>query len=170
MSFGNLRMFVHLMREEDQKEVIQSMYLPFFREAMSYDQLRQFFFETLELIRKFRNRSAHGGRIYNYSPNVSITFQPSFHSLIGISKAKYSKRKLGRNDLITLLGAFKVFNNQDPYNRLMISILSQLNSLFKVEPTLKNKIILAMNLPENYEQMIRIENSKPWNPKYLWEE
>lgn len=83
------------------------------------DADRQLFAEMLDLVLAFRNRAAHGGRIFNYKAkqSSSLSYHKKFHPQIGITPADYRHSK-GRNDLYTFFYSMVIFDNKNGYNRL----------------------------------------------------
>ncbi|MEY8463510.1 Abi family protein [Streptococcus merionis] len=77
------------------------------------------FMETLDLVLAFRNRAAHGSRMFNYRAkrSTSLSYHPKFHPQIGISPADYRHGK-GRSDLYTFFYSMVIFDNKNGHNRL----------------------------------------------------
>lgn len=80
---------------------------------------KRLFAEMLDLVLAFRNRAAHGGRIFNYRPKRSTTlsYHQKFHHQIEISPADYRHNK-GRNDLYTFFYSMVIFDNKNGHGYL----------------------------------------------------
>ncbi|HEM3702216.1 TPA: Abi family protein [Streptococcus suis] len=80
---------------------------------------KRLFGEMLDLVLAFRNRAAHGGRIFNYKAkrNTALSYHSKFHPQIDISPADYRHEK-GRNDFYTFFYSMVIFDNKNGHNYL----------------------------------------------------
>ncbi|MBM7319763.1 Abi family protein [Streptococcus suis] len=80
---------------------------------------KRLFGEMLDLVLAFRNRAAHGGRIFNYKAkrNSALSYHSKFHPQIDISPADYRHGK-GRNDFYTFFYSMVIFDNKNGHNYL----------------------------------------------------
>ncbi|HEL9633914.1 TPA: Abi family protein [Streptococcus suis] len=80
---------------------------------------KRLFGEMLDLVLAFRNRAAHGGRIFNYKAkrNTALSYHSKFHPQIDISPADYRHGK-GRNDFYTFFYSMVIFDNKNGHNYL----------------------------------------------------
>ncbi|HEL2737731.1 TPA: Abi family protein [Streptococcus suis] len=80
---------------------------------------KRLFGEMLDLVLAFRNRAAHGGRIFNYKTkrNTALSYHSKFHPQIDISPADYRHGK-GRNDFYTFFYSMVIFDNKNGHNYL----------------------------------------------------
>ncbi|HEK9993573.1 Abi family protein [Streptococcus equi subsp. zooepidemicus] len=80
---------------------------------------KKLFSEMLDLVLAFRNRAAHGGRMFNYKAkrSSSLSYHKKFHTQIGITPADYRHGK-GRNDIYSFFYSMAIFDNKNGYNRL----------------------------------------------------
>lgn len=107
-TFGNLITFYRLQKGDIKKEVISLMTnIP---EEMISDDVKEMFIEILYMFLAYRNRSDHGGRVYNYnSEKYSLKYHKIFHDRMEISKTSFAKGN-GRIGLDVLLYALSWFS------------------------------------------------------------
>ena len=113
------------------------------------NDLKQLFSDGLSLIYRFRNRTAHSGRIYNYKSEKSkIRFNNIFHNYLGISAKSY---RLGSciNDLYTLTRFYNFFKT----NKLSINLNVGVSFHFKKHllkyPNDKEYLLNEMGVPQH---------------------
>lgn len=73
---------------------------------------KEFFAKSMELFNKFRNRAAHGGRMYNYKSNIEIPYRKWVFDILGITKEQYN-RDVGKRDNGAFLLALLNFHKND---------------------------------------------------------
>lgn len=80
---------------------------------------KRLFGEMLDLVLAFRNRAAHGGRIFNYKAkrNTALSYHKKFHGQLEIHPADYRHGK-GRNDFYTFFYSMVIFDNKNGHNYL----------------------------------------------------
>jgi abortive infection bacteriophage resistance protein len=112
MTFGNLRAAITLMKPEDKKILIQRVFNSDVYSRMTYEEASRLFFETIKLINKFRNRAAHGGRMYNYFPSkTGFTYISALYNKINISKKSITRNKALSCNLLLLFTALGLWRN-----------------------------------------------------------
>jgi Abortive infection bacteriophage resistance protein len=120
MSFGNLRTAIRLLKPEDKRLFIQRVYDTDVYEEHTETDIHRLFFETIKIIRKYRNRVAHGGRIYNYFPDVGFTYINILHVSADVSKTAIDKNKKHSVSLQLLFTAINLW--QSKYSSAMFKI------------------------------------------------
>ena len=118
MTFGKMNSFYACMKKEEKEEIAKSFGL----NSAHYKAL-------VDFIATFRNKCAHGERIYchikDQYPPRPIPFLPIHDQLrIPINKKGY---KYGTNDILALLIAMKYFLQGDRYQKLIKRINYALN-------------------------------------------
>lgn len=102
-------------------------------------KLLEFQGNTFELLRKLRNRAAHGNRLYNYKPMTKnsddslrpiIQFTPDFHFRLGINENDYS-HGYGQGDVYTLILITHLLRYSEPKKLLIDETLDNLISHLK---------------------------------------
>lgn len=105
MDFGALRTAITLLNSKDKQILLTRIFNPNVIASFDDNQLNTLFSELIMAINKYRNRAAHGGRMYNYFPQIGFTFNSLLHETIGISKTSLDKSKRHSSSLYILLNA-----------------------------------------------------------------
>lgn len=85
--------------------------------GLSDDSLNKLMMDTLFICSEYRNVAAHGGRIYNYVCNNTLRSEEIFDS-------KYKVDISGFSQLLFLLS---LFNYQNPYHKLDLTLTEEVN-------------------------------------------
>ena len=119
-SFGNLVNFVKLLKPTEKERVISLMYDIPISIVNANDELKNLFMDTLFVCLDYRNRAAHGGRIYNYKSDSKFRYNKLLHNELNISPADC---RVGNGDtgLVPLLGALKLIDNRNPFITLRVA-------------------------------------------------
>ena len=133
-TFGNLIKLYNLQKGNIKTEVI-SLMLGIPTELISNnEELKNLFGDLLRLFLKYRNRSAHGGRIYNYVPEkTKIRYSSFFHEKMNINQAEYRTGQ-GQYGIRVLLGGLSLFKNQEAFKHLYSVLSNESKSLNKKYP------------------------------------
>lgn len=116
-SFGNIVNFIKLQKRPQKEAIISLIYnipIGFVSENLPFKDL---FMDTLFLCLDYRNRAAHGGRIYNFETKAVIRYNPVLHTSMGITPADYRNGR-GATGLTVLSRTLSLFNNTGPFSRL----------------------------------------------------
>ncbi|NBA11683.1 Abi family protein [Weissella confusa] len=151
MTFGQLRMAISLLNSRDKQLLIHRIYSEKDQAAMPFDEMAVLFNETLEVLNKFRNRAAHGGRMYNYYPNVGFTYNQHLHSLAKISKTMLSKNKIHSAGLSLLRWALSMWQSGYSVMMLMNGINSALSGYATKWETQIPLVLAEMEFPPDYD-------------------
>lgn len=110
MTFGNLANFIKLQKSKVKKRIIARCYG--IDEALVTEETKNFFMDSIFLFLAYRNRSAHGGRIYNYnSSKASVRFCATLHASVDIDESRY-RQGFGKNDWTILKLALRLLENK----------------------------------------------------------
>lgn len=132
-SFGNLVNFIKLQKGTQKNKIISIVYdIPESFVAIS-TELKDLFMDTLFVCLDFRNRAAHGGRIYNYNTKSTFRFNPILHERMNVSEADY-RCGIGKTGLPALTQAISLFDNKDPSMTLKVACSFFLNKHFELYP------------------------------------
>ena len=147
-TFGNMKIFFQLQKSNIKDEIISIILgVPVALIAGSKNT-KELFSDMLDVSYKFRNRSAHSGRIFNYRPDSKVRFQNSFHTSINISSVDY-RQGFGNNDIYTLNYLLKVIEASKPHFILTTVIDISLNNYLKKYPDDREFILDSMGVPKS---------------------
>lgn len=168
-SFGDVYHFFKLQKSSIKEAVLQTMLDISSEEISLHDDpqspIRNMFFDTIKLCYKYRNRSAHAGRIYNYRPKRiiknsrkykkgtliedTVRYNPALHNRMHISPSDY-RAGYGQNDLFTLISSLSFLANQEIWIELARSLQTHL--LEYNNPLIANQrtILKTMGIQDKY--------------------
>lgn len=110
--FSTIVNFINLFKPSEQYAMAQKLYTPD-KFSIPLNELVFLMMDTLFICLEYRNLSAHGGRIYNYSPKGRLRFTKPIDTDIH-----------GFSQLLLLL---RLFDYQNPYEHLNEALNLQLN-------------------------------------------
>ena len=115
------------------------------------------FTDIIFLCHSYRNRAAHGGRMYNYrSAKAVIRYSENFHHRANITQAEYRKGK-GISCLGTLFHALTWMDNKVALARLQAGVSVALDQHLKVYPKDYDLVLSESNInPKFYSFLDRI--------------
>lgn len=120
-SFGNLVNFIKLMKTPQKERIISLIYDMPLSLVQATPQIKDLFMDTLFVCLDYRNRSAHGGRVYNFETKSTFRYTPLLHNQMQITPADYRRGK-GKTGLIALYNALGWIDNKSPAVRLEVAI------------------------------------------------
>lgn len=150
MTFGNLRSAITLLKQKDKSLLINRLYSPEDVSNITEDELKTLFHETIRIINRYRNRAAHGGRLYNFFPSVGFKYSTLLHEKAGISKTSITKNKVASNSLYLLLMSMSFWQSKYPFATFKMNfenILTGYSSKWKKQIPL---ILKEMQMPEDF--------------------
>lgn len=145
-TFGNLANFYTLQKPENKKEII-SLMLEIPVELVNKEVV-EMFTDIIFLCHSYRNRAAHGGRIYNYRSSRPIKYSQIFHKSEEITPADYRNGKC-TSSLGTLLSSLKWLGNKTAYRQLRVGIEVAMEYHLKLYPDDFQLIISESEIKEN---------------------
>ena len=120
-TLGNITNFIKILKGPQKDKIISLC------TGLSSSQLtpadKTLFIEILDLILAFRNRAAHGGRMFNYKASASLSYHKKFHNQIKITPADYRNGK-GQRDLYTFFHSLALFDNKAGFDLLELCLYS----------------------------------------------
>ncbi|MBC9720845.1 Abi family protein [Leuconostoc suionicum] len=108
MDFGNLRTAIELLKTVDSDLLITRVMDNQLNDTLTQDEIKTTFYELIIMIHKYRNRAAHGGRIYNYYPDVGFTYNSVLYGRLNISREEVLSDGLRKNSIPLLYSALKM--------------------------------------------------------------
>lgn len=145
LTFGATNQFFSRMHFRE-KQIVASRY------HLTPKQLES----VLHILCAFRNKCAHGERIYSYGlDTVSSNYIPIFpeHRLLAIP-ANRKGPKFGREDVLALLIVMKYFMTPNRYTALLAHISLYLSQLSQELTSIRiERIRLIMGLPDNWRYL-----------------
>lgn len=148
-TFGNIVNFIKLQKSDVKKQIIADFFDVPLLMVNSDSNFITYFIEMLYVLLKYRNRSAHGGRLYNYTPSdCKITFYSMLHDAIGINSALYRKG-FGQNDWNTILLFVNFMKNKSSSNKFKDSFLNLINEYIAKSEHVNYILRTEMKLSEN---------------------
>ena len=120
--FSTLINLIRLFKNQQKRELIQIMY-HLDETTSSFPIVVKLFSETLFMCLDFRNRSAHGGRIYNFEP-LDTTFLLKNPDLLNLFETLNCwQNSHGVAQLLALLSCFSCFAYLGPYHTMYKSFI-----------------------------------------------
>jgi|SRR5690625_800927 len=150
LNFGELIVWYKLSSPRIKNNVVYR-----FTELDPTEKLKEAFVKSMELFNKFRNRAAHGGRIYNFRTNIEIPYKENLHNLFYIKKKEYNKG-VGRSDFSAFLltRMYLKQNDKSEYIEKIVYLNSALDTYKKESPKYYNKVLKELGLPANYYERL----------------
>lgn len=158
-TLGNMMHFYKLQKREIKDKVVSIMFgIPL--ELMQLDEsqlIKDLFSDLLSLAFKFRNRSAHSGRIYNYkAENTTFRYNPLLHTRMGIDEPIY-RMGFGVNDLFTLYCGLSFLNNKQICIKLSVNIRFAIDKHLIHYPEDEENILTCIGIP-NYNAKYNLDD------------
>lgn len=150
MDFGGLRTAITLLNSQDKKVLLTRIFNPNVIGSLGDSELNTLFSELIMAIHKYRNRAAHGGRMYNYFPQTGFTFNNLLHGTIGISKTSLDKSKKHSSSLYILLNALTLLQPNFGHVTLETGIKNALSGYSSKWETQIPYILNEMEFPNSF--------------------
>lgn len=112
-SFGNLVNFIKLLKGPQKDNVISMIYNIPVSMIHNSEEIKELFMDTLFVCLDYRNRAAHGGRIYNFNSEATFRYNVFLHSASNITEADY-RNGIGKTGLYILSSSIKLFDYNKP--------------------------------------------------------
>jgi abortive infection bacteriophage resistance protein len=152
-TFGTL-VYIYKLFKKNEKDYLISRCLGVPIDNID-EELKQFFSKMLDVFRKYRNWSAHGGRLYNHRVSEELPYYPSAYDKFHFDKSKYDNGQ-GKNDVFALLIALTFFLKSDSnaYIHLMVGFTHTLKNYSEKNPKYFIRVLEKMGLPFNYYESL----------------
>lgn len=113
---------------------------------------KEFFVKSLELFNKFRNRAAHGGRMYNYKTNIEIPYREWLFDILAITKEQYNSG-VGKSDngafLLALMNFYK--NESSPVHEYIVYLNFEIKKYIEQQPFHATSIFQYLGIPFDFD-------------------
>lgn len=133
ISFGNAILWFRTLKTEDKSIIVNSLISDKFNIKQSIKNLM--FVNSLILLQDYRNKIAHGNRIFSNQINSSLKFSlisPMFDNSI-LNPIEYTNGK-GKNDFFAVIIAFCILiNDEFMFNSLGNDVVNILSKYSKIE-------------------------------------
>lgn len=120
-SFGNIANFIKLQQPEIKNKIISLVYDVPESAIKSLPPFKELFMDTVFVSLDYRNRAAHGGRMYNYNTPATFRFNRILHTQFDISEADYRVGK-GHTGLKTFARSLFIFDNKSTSTKLLTNM------------------------------------------------
>lgn len=150
MSFGNLRYAISLLNSKDKKLLMRRVFKSDVHASLSDQELITLFSETIVMIHEYRNRAAHGSRMYNFFPDCSFTYLPLLHDSVNISKTSIRKKKYKSSGLNLLFSSLGLWANHYPTEVFKINLKLAFEGYSKKWGDQVPLVLKEMQFPSDY--------------------
>lgn len=155
MSLGNLCMYYELSHKNVKEKMIARATNINLEEIDDVD--KEFFRKSLDVLRKFRNRAAHGGIIYNYNCKDGLIYRSDMHEIVGINKDDFINQNKGKNDflafVLTLINIYR--GDPDAFKDNFIIYFSiYLDEYEKQDPNTFKLIMDKLSMDQDYIMLL----------------
>ncbi|WP_431808820.1 Abi family protein [Lysinibacillus sphaericus] len=115
------------------------------------EEEKEFFLKSMELFNKFRNRAAHGGRMYNYKTNIELPYREWLFDLLGITKEEYNRGQ-GKSDNGAFLLAILNFHKNDAKRlyEFVVFLNFELKGYMEKQPIHAQSIFNFLGIPFDF--------------------
>lgn len=145
-SFGNLIVFIKLQKKELKEKIIADFFLREVHEIKEVE--KNFFMDSLYFLLEFRNRAAHGNRIYNFKPaKRKINFVEHIYGRLSITREIYDSG-IGVNDWNAFI-VFISFIKDDSAHIFLQKLVNCLNEIGVGKQFSNDVVRKGMGLLEN---------------------
>lgn len=113
---------------------------------------KEFFVKSLELFNKFRNRAAHGGRMYNFKTNIEIPYREWLFDILAITKEQYNSG-IGKSDNGAFLLALMNFHKNDcsPVHEYIVYLHYEIKKYIEQQPFHATSIFQYLGIPFDFD-------------------
>lgn len=150
MSFGNLRTAITLLNSNDKTLLIQRLYSQEVLRELTDVELKQLLHDTVRAVHNYRNRAAHGTRLYNFFPKKGFSYNKVLHEKVKLSKTSIAKKKVEVSSIYLMMTSLSLWENKFP----IATFKSNINSLLTGYATNWDKqiplILKEMQMPEEF--------------------
>lgn len=161
LTFGNL-VFIYKLFKKDDKDYLISRCLGIAIHDID-EKLKEFFNKMLEVLWKYRNWAAHGGRLYSHKVREELPYYLPAFEPFEVTKNDYDQGK-GKNDIFALCVSISFFLKTDvqSYMWFFTGVNFNLKQYRQKNPVHYLRVIEQMGLPYDYEELF-IRGTSPVN-------
>jgi abortive infection bacteriophage resistance protein len=146
--------YIYKLFKKDEKDYLISRCLGIEIKEID-EELKQFFSKMLDLFRKYRNWTAHGGRIYSHKVKEELPYYPPAYDKFQFPKTRHDAGQ-GKNDVFALIVAICFFLQSDMHSFIQFEVAFpfHLRKYNETNPNYYYRVIEQMGLPVNYVESI----------------
>lgn len=150
LTFGEL-LVLYKLSSSDIKDKVLNILLG----SDPTEEEKELFVKSMELFNKFRNRAAHGGRMYNYKTNIEIPYREWLYNLLGISKEQYNGG-IGKSDNGAFLLALLNFHKNDALriNEYLVYLNFEIKGYIEKQPVHATSIFQYLGIPFDFYEKV----------------
>lgn len=144
--YGSAIEWYRILRANDKETICNSFISP---GLLSTDKTKEFLLKSLDLTKEYRNKIAHGNRVFNVSSLPILPKEQILTLSFGVLTEQEYKNNLGQSDLFAVLLILLILID-DPY--LTAHLINELENAFKPYKELyfsKKTVFEVFGLPEN---------------------
>lgn len=150
MTFGNLRTAISLLNSQDKTLLIQRLYSQEVLRDLTDVELKQLLHDTIRAIHNYRNRAAHGTRLYNFFPKRGFSYNKILHEKANISKTSISNKKVEVSSIHLMMSSLSLWDNKFPIATFNEGLSSLLTGYAKNWDKQIPLILKEMQMPEEF--------------------
>lgn len=155
LTLGQLRIFISLMLREDKIALAKLIFYPEALKGMSDSEVFDLMGDFMSVLWRYRNRTFHGGRIYNYYPDTKyMKFYDNVHPFVGFSKKKKKENNWHNINIMVWASLARSIHSNFFGNFFIGGVLALTKDLNKLRPEEKTAILNQMEIPSNYEDIL----------------
>lgn len=163
LDFGGLKIWYSMLKTPEKQEIVEDILDKDLVENLGIVESVKYFSSMLDLFHQFRNRAAHGGRIYNYFPksnffdNRSQEYQPiiqyreATHQYLKITPSMY-REGFGQSGVWLLMKILISLDDKGIFNTLSVNFDGILQEYLFRNPNTKEQLQSEMLIPRNDTQ------------------
>lgn len=137
LSFGNIVNLIKLQKGPQKRKIISLIY-GFPEPAIkSISQIYDLFMDSLFVFLDYRNRAAHGGRVYNFQAHSEFRYNPLLHSRLDISPEDY-RLGIGKSGLSSMCTSLIYYGGEELFLELAVDITIAIKSHCEIYPSDKD--------------------------------
>lgn len=150
LSFGELIVWYKISPSDVKENIIEK-----FTGLEPTDELKEIFIKSMELFNKFRNRAAHGGRMYNYESNIEIPFNIDLHGIFHYKKEQYNAG-FGKSDFSAFLLSLMYLHQKDYFNVIeqVVYLNNNLERYQQDSPQYSTHVQAQLGLPIGFQSLL----------------
>lgn len=146
-SFGNTLKYFKYQKGQVKSEIVSILTGIPIEIVNSTDSVKNAISDLLTLSNKFRNRTAHSGRLFNYRSEKKVRYNTLFHPIINVDNKAY-RLGIGQSDVFTLINLLKLLENDTPFYRMAAGIQVTMKRHLKEYPDDQEFLLKSMGFPK----------------------
>lgn len=153
LNFGNLY-YIYKLSKSPIKDNIVDVFL---FKTITMEQRKELFFKSMEIVKEYRNKVAHGYRIYNHKLAIELPKKP----LLEYTNSNYYTAELynsgvGKTGLFSLFMSVIILSSmrESVRGNFVSDLEKHFHNLKNNNPHLYRSLMLHINLPLNFNDLL----------------